>query len=384
MTRIVQIAPFIGRGSGVAGVAWNLDREFRARGVLVESFTLETARSMSTRRGPGRRAHGHRFFAALALFRRMLWFSTVGTIRARRFLAERPDAVAICHNGVLAGDIYVNHGVVGAAMAARGHGLWRMLRNPTHPVTYLRDLYRYRRGVHSAVVALAPDEVQTLRRTYGRVRSRIVVIPNGVDLDRFHPPTAAERDRARTRFRLQDEDRVALFIGHELSRKGIDVATAALESAPTVMLLVVGGDRRGIDAARAHAEQRGVGDRVLFVGPQQDVETYLAASDMFLLPSAYEANALVVLEALASGLPVVATGVGFVPEILVPGDNGYIVRRDPVEIADRLEELAATDLGPWRDRCRRSAEEHGWATVANRYLDLVADIERDRATESSR
>ena len=82
----------------------------------------------------------HRFLRALALFRRMVWFTTVGTVRARRFLAERPDAVSICHNNAMVGDIYVNHGVVGAAMRARGNGVWRMVRNPTHIFTFLRDL----------------------------------------------------------------------------------------------------------------------------------------------------------------------------------------------------------------------------------------------------
>ena len=64
-----------------------------------------------------------------ALFRRMVWFTTVGTLRARRFLLERPDAVSICHNNAMVGDVYVNHGVVGAAMRARGNSMWRMVRN---------------------------------------------------------------------------------------------------------------------------------------------------------------------------------------------------------------------------------------------------------------
>ena len=249
MTHIVQIAPFIGRGSGVAGVAWNLQTELVAMGHTVESFTVATAQ-----RRPPRRWPRHPFLRAFALFRRMVWFTTVGTVRARRFLAERPDAVSICHNNVMAGDIYVNHGVVGAAMRARGNGLWRMVRNPTHIFTYVRDSIRYRSGLHRAVVALSQSEADTLRRVYGRVRSRIVVIPNGVDLTGFRPPTAEARRSARADFHLDDDQRVVLFIGHEFARKGLDQTIEALVHAPSVLLLVVGGNAQAIDAARARAE----------------------------------------------------------------------------------------------------------------------------------
>lgn len=376
MTHIVQIAPFIGRGSGVAGVAWNLQTEFEARGHRVESFTVATAQ-----RRPPRPWPRHPFFRALALFRRMVWFTTVGTMRAKRFLAERPDAVSICHNNVMTGDVYVNHGVVGAAMRARGNGLWRMVRNPTHIFTYVRDSIRYRGGIHRAVVALSASEAQTLRRVYGRVRSRIVVIPNGVDLDTFHLPSPQERASARAAFHLDEDARVVLFVGHEFSRKGLDHAIEALVHAPTVMLLVVGGNAQAIDSARSRATELGVAERVLFVGTRADLPLLFAAADIFALPSAYEANALVVLEALASGLPVVCTRVGYAPEIVVDGENGFLVERDPRQIGARFEEIAADEPGEWGPRARRSVEHLGWRRVAERYLALVDEILTERASQ---
>src|SRR5690606_27247645 len=167
LMRIVQIAPVIGPGSGVGGVAYNLEREFTAMGHQVEQFTLLTA---GRRRRPWPKTL---FFRALALFRQMVWFSTVGTARARRFLRERPDAVAICHNNIMTGDVYVNHGVVTAAMQARGGAARHMLRNPTHVFTYLRDVVRYRSRAHRAVVALSASDAEALRRTYGRVRPEV-------------------------------------------------------------------------------------------------------------------------------------------------------------------------------------------------------------------
>lgn len=369
MNHIVQIVPFIGPGSGVAGVAWNLDQQFRALGADVETFTFDMARSRPAPPWP-RHALGRRIARAW----RVIWFSTVGTVRARRFLAERPDAISICHDNALAGDVYVSHGTVAAAMKARGNATWRMLRNPTHVFTYLRDRHRYRGHTHRAVVALAASEAATLRRTYGRVVPPITVIPNGVDLARFHPPTAAERESARAGFRLEEDARVALFIGHEFERKGLSFAIDGLIYAPSVLLLVVGGSAEIIDAARAHAAEAGMAERVMFTGPRYDLPTFLAASDMFVLPSAYEANALVILEALASGLPVVTTPVGFAPEIVIDGENGFLVARDAQEIGERLDRLASEELAPWSERARASAEPFGWRAIAERYLALVAEL----------
>ncbi|WP_404430592.1 glycosyltransferase [Microbacterium lacus] len=364
---IVQIVPHIGSGSGVAGVAFNLQRELTAMGHTVEAFTYATARQ-GKREKPFPQTKLYRGFR---LFRRMVWFTTFGTVRARRFLAARPDAMSICHNNAMVGDIYVNHGVVSAAMRARGNGVWRMMRNPTHIFTFFRDLIRYRSGIHRAIVALSPSEADTLRHVYGRVRPPVEVIPNGVDLEKFRPPTYEERTHARAQFHLDDEARVALFVGHEFERKGLTLAIDALAHAPTVLLLAVGGNASSIDDARARAERLSVAERVLFVGPRFDLPLFFAASDIFVLPSAYEANALVILEALASGLPVVATAVGYAPEIIENGLNGFIVERDPAEIGDVLETLADHEPEHWREACRAAAQRSGWRRTAEQYIDLL-------------
>ncbi|MBO0980983.1 glycosyltransferase family 4 protein [Microbacterium sp. SD291] len=369
---IVQIAPTIGPGFGVAGVAWNLEREFRELGHTVDSFTFGTASAMGR---PWRaRSPRSRIGSGVFLLRRAAWFSTVGTRRAKRFLAERPGSVSICHNGVMAGDVYVNHGIVGEAMRQRGNGVWRMLRNPTHTFTFVRDLIRYRTGIHQAVVALSASEPDALRRTYGRVRPRIEVIPNGVDGERFQPPTDAERRAARESLQLDDEHRVALFVGYEFERKGLEHAIQALTEATTVLLLAVGGYEHSIENARAQAERLGVADRVLFTGPRQNLLELYAAADMFVFPSAYESHGLVILEALASGIPVVCTRVGIAPEVIVDGENGYLTGQDPREIAQRLEELAAAEPGSWRERCRESALRHGWRAAAASYVALLEDL----------
>ena len=168
--------------------------------------------------------------------------------------------------------------------------------------------------------------------------------------------------------------RSPLFIGHEFERKGLPIAMSALRAAPDVLLLVVGGSADMIRRAQAQAGSAGVSERVHFAGTQRDPVPFLWAADLLVLPSAYEANALVVLEALACGLPVVSTRVGFAPDILVDGENGFIVERDATSVGTRLAELASQPLEEWRGRARRTAEQYAWPRVARRYLDLVESL----------
>ena len=381
MTHIVQVVPFIGPGSGVAGVAWNLERQLRALGATVERYTFDDARQGKTSTWPKAR-----LLRRFARGWRVVWLSTVGTARARRFLAERPEAISICHNDLLVGDVYVDHGVILASMRARGNPAWLMLRNPFHIFIHVRDRFRYRGRTHRVVVALSRQDVAELQRSYGRVRPPVVVIPNGVDLDRFHPPTPQERREARAALQLGDEERVAVFVGHEFHRKGLDFAIEGLRHAPSVLLMIFDGSDEIIAEANATAQALGVGTRVLFVGPRYDLGPFLAAADMFVLPSAYEANALVVLEALASGLPVVTTRVGFAPEVVTDGDNGFLVDRDARAVGERLERLALLpddELTEWRRRARASVEPYPWRAIAQRYLDLVVELQAQRDANSA-
>ncbi len=376
MTRIVQIVPRIGLGTSIAGVAWNLEQEFRTLGVTVEHFTMNDAL-----RGRGRPWPRNRIRARLRGAWRTVWFSTVGTRRARRFLAERPDAIAICHDMAMVGDIYVNHGILLASMRARGRSLWGVYRNPVHVFIYIRDRIRYRGRVHRAVVAVSDADAADLRATYGPVHPKIVVIPNGIDLERFHPPSAEERNAARATLHLGEEERVAVFLGHEFSRKGLSFAIEGLTHAPSVLLLVVGGTEDIVAAARAEAEQFGVAPRVLFLGPRTDPRWLLAASDMLVLPSAYESHGLVITEALATGLPVISTPVGIAPDIIVDGRNGFLVERDGRSVGERMEQLATLDdaeMDDMRRRARESVESYGWRAVALRYLELAEQLAAER------
>jgi UDP-glucose:(heptosyl)LPS alpha-1,3-glucosyltransferase len=126
-----------------------------------------------------------------------------------------------------------------------------------------------------------------------------------------------------------------------------------------------------IARARADAEEHGVADRTTFAGIRPDIVPALWASDALVLPSAYEANALVVLEALACGVPVVSTPVGAAPDLLVDGVNGYLIPRDARMLSARLSALREASTDGLREACRATAEEYSWSRVAAKYLDTV-------------
>jgi UDP-glucose:(heptosyl)LPS alpha-1,3-glucosyltransferase len=367
MTSILQICPEIGPGSGVGAVAFHLEKEWQARGIQVERFTMDDARGTWLPQ-PGGGVSGK-----LVLLARVAWFSTVGTALARRRLRTRRDVVSVCHNDAMVGDLYVNHGIVQAAMRARGGYWWRMVRNPLHLLTAARDRARYA-GVagHRLVVNLVEAEEPALRRTYPGLRVATAVIGNGVDTTAFRPASGEERAVARETLGFQPHDHVLLFVGHEFERKGLPVVLDALALLPeTFHLVVVGGTEDMVHTTAAALPARGLGRRVRLVGAQPDPRPYLRAADVFVFPSAYESYGLVVLEALASGVPVVATNTGCVPDVVADGENGYVVKSDAEEIARRVTELASRPQRELRAAARHSAEAHSWARIAGQYLEVM-------------
>lgn len=373
---ILQIAPVIAPGTGVGSVAYHLEQEWAEMGHDVRRFTLTEARGDWIPRGTGP------WSSRLGHAARVVWFSTAGTLLARRAVAALPaGAVAVCHNDALAGHVYVNHGVLAAAMRARGRFAWRMVRNPLHLFTTARDALRFATRTHAVVVSLARHETAELQRTYPALVPRATVIPNGVDLQAFEPASPSVRAEVRRSLGLPSDAVVLLFVGHEFERKGLFVALEALGELPSSHhLLVVGGTDEAVRDLLTRSVRAGVAERVTAVGRQGDSRQYYGAADVLLLPSSYEADPLVVLEALASGVPVVATDVGGVADIVEDGRNGYVVERTPPAVAAGVRALCAQDMEGLRARARASAQTRSWARVAGAYLEEFQTLMRGSAS----
>jgi glycosyltransferase involved in cell wall biosynthesis len=371
---ILQITPEIGAGTGVGAVAHHLEEEWTREGHDVRRFTLaDCGGTWLARRDPG-------LLGRLRHASRVLWFSTVGTVAARRVLRSLPEGtVSICHNDAAAGDVYVNHGLLQVSLKARGHYAYRLVRNPVHLFTVSRDWLRFRSNTHLFVVSLTEREASSLTSLYGKVFPQSVVIGNGVDVARYRPVSSHIRRELRDQLHLPREAVVALFIGHEFHRKGLPAAMESLRHLATDHhLVVVGGTPRMIKAAQREAVMQRVSDRVHFLGHQPDPRPALAAADILVMPSLYEAHPLVLLEAMASGLPAVATPVGSVPELIVDGVNGWMTDGSAEDIARCVREAGACDAGAVSAAARATAEEHSWAEVAERYVRLFDAVVAER------
>ena len=205
----------------------------------------------------------------------------------------------------------------------------------------------------------------------GVPEERLRLIPNGLDLSRFTPqrPPAAIR-RIVTVANLRAEK------GHDTI---LAAAPAILERHPDATFTFAGdGPRR--DALETFARALGVAERVRFLGECQDVAPVLAASDLFVLPSRSEAFPNAVIEAMAAGLPVVASRVGGIPEVVRHGENGVLVPPDdPQAVADailglmdRRDEAAALGAAARADVAR----DYTIDRMVERFEDLyLAEIE---------
>jgi glycosyltransferase involved in cell wall biosynthesis len=161
----------------------------------------------------------------------------------------------------------------------------------------------------------------------GLPRALVTHLPNGVDLNRFRPPTPEQRTAARQMLAITPQEWAVGVVGSLTPVKGHDMLLAAMalarQAAPNIRLFIVGdGPIRA--ALEAQAEHLALSDCVRFIGQREDVPIVLHALDAYVCPSHSEGTSNALLEAMASGLPVVSTVVGDHPVIIREGADGLI------------------------------------------------------------
>ncbi len=281
------------------------------------------------------------------------------------------------------------------AVVGSVHRAWLSQRGPIEtPVGTVPGAVRYALPRHVALLALerayfSSPRLRAVLATSQRTADEVLasypvdptivsVLPNGFDGDEFHPGVRTnQRDAQRERLGW-DDSVVILFVGNELHRKGFAtlLEAVALTGERRVRIDVVGAAslapyQHRIDALALH-------DRVTWHGPQGDVAPWYAAADVLVLPTQYEPFGNTIIEALATGLPVITTRLAGASSAVVPEVNG-LLQQDPgdaAELARLLEHALEGDhLTEWSRSAGAGLEGFEWGPIAKRLSAVLDQVE---------
>lgn len=190
--------------------------------------------------------------------------------------------------------------------------------------------------------------------------SKVEVIPRGRDLSRLGEATDERRLRTRTSLGIAETVPVLLFAGRHEPAKGLDVLVEGflhvLSDRPDSLLLVAGREGKVTETARRLVSDKEVGHAVRFLGERSDVPDLLCASDLFMLPSYREGLPGAVLEAMALGVPVVASDIPAVREAIPGEDYGYLVPPGDSGMLGSVASSALRERSGSRAKARRARE----------------------------
>lgn len=226
------------------------------------------------------------------------------------------------------------------------------------------------------IIAPSRDVAQTLVRCTHVSEDKIEIVHHGFDLARLDPGALDGRP---VRRQLGLEDAIVFgAIGRIYRLKNhlalIEAFAAAFDATPEARLVIVGpGDPRPL---AAHAASLGIGERVVLTGPRNDIPEVLAAFDAFVHPALAESFGMVIIEAMAMGLPVLSTPVGIAPEVIEPPTTGLLTSGSDAAALERGL-LSLLELRPSWPHMGASARRHvrGFTAqrMARRYQELYAE-----------
>jgi glycosyltransferase involved in cell wall biosynthesis len=210
-----------------------------------------------------------------------------------------------------------------------------------------------------------------LLEEYNISKNKIFVLYNGVDAERYHPLNEEERDEIRRMFGINENAKVLVFIGGDPYRKGFQRILYLLKklnatNIENYMLYAIGFNPDNNILALA------TGTNVKFLGkiPERDLIKYYQISDFLLLPSYYDPFPLVTLEAMACGtVPIVTSTVGS-SEIIVHGENGFIINSED-DLIKVMFVAMKSDLEKLREKAIITAHKYSWLEIAKSLLKLI-------------
>ena len=219
------------------------------------------------------------------------------------------------------------------------------------------------------IVAVSEHAKRETVEHYGVDEERIEAIHNGVDTEKFYPS--------------EDFDNQLLYVGYLIERKGSDIVIDSFidiaDEFPNTNLVLVGRGRMGEDL-RNKVSGAGLEDRVDFRSNVSDEELRdLYSSSIFTMPSAYEGQGIVYVEAMSCGAPVIGCDNSAIPEMIEDGINGYLIDRTSEALSSALESiLKDDDLRESMSRSsREKAKDFDWDNIADETLGLYQGLVED-------
>jgi len=214
-------------------------------------------------------------------------------------------------------------------------------------------------------------------------KRKIEVLSNGVDMNRFRPENRSARLR---KMFCRDGETMLFHVGRITKEKGVDVLLGAakeLKKRGMKFKLVIAGKGPALEEMKALAKKLDVSDAVVFSGFVSDGELpkYYATAEFFVTASAVETQGIVMLEALASGTPVIGADAGAIPELVKDGKNGFIFKAgDCTKLADRLSDVLNDESLMKRvsGNARESVMEHSLEKVCDRLERIYEQMTKNR------
>jgi glycosyltransferase involved in cell wall biosynthesis len=221
----------------------------------------------------------------------------------------------------------------------------------------------------SLLVFVTPAAEQMVSRLFAGYPRSACTLQNGVDTDRFRPPTPAERQSARDRLGLPSNKPTFLFVGRLVEQKGVPLLVQVMAASPPLQFLLVGDGPLAAQIPRA--------DHITWlrsVHPEQIHHCYRAA-DCLWLPAYGEGLPLVVQEAAACGLAILISEGESYSEPLLKQGVCMAAARTPAAMAESLREIAAGSRPELGERARRYAEAHwSFPSMIERYVALLEEL----------
>lgn len=206
---------------------------------------------------------------------------------------------------------------------------------------FYRLLYRFAAHLTDGFIAVSNEVKEAIIRVNGPIQDRVFVICNGVDVNRYGRPV--NKAEIRGQLSLKDDAYVIAMVGTLRPVKGHQFMLQAMASItpkhPEIQVLVIGdGELR--EELQKQAHQLSLSNHIHFLGNRSDVPNLLAVSNLFIMPSLWEGLPMALLEAMATGLPIIASEVSGTVQVMIPNETGLLIPPgDAAALATAIETL---------------------------------------------